>query len=128
MIRPAVRRLHAVAFVSALLATGAAADPWMSGAPPALRGPATGTSGLPSRGGSGLAAPIAQSESGAGVLPPARHWALGRPDAHSDSSQAGSAFLHPPNCALHTVSGRAWRVMLQRSSTMWHTLAKSRLN
>jgi hypothetical protein len=82
MIRPAVRRLHAVAFVSALLATGAAADPWMSRAPSAARGPATEAGGLDSRGGSGSAAPLGQGEgrapalvspvAAAGVVAPAR--------------------------------------------------------
>jgi TraK protein len=65
MIRPVIGMLSATALGSALLASGAAADPWMLRGPAAGRGPAMEAGGLRPRGGEGPAAPLGQGEANA---------------------------------------------------------------
>src|SRR5262245_4909669 len=69
MIRPAVRTLLAAVLVSVLVATGAAADPWMTRERAAGHAPAPEAGGLRSRGGSRPTAPPSAGDGG--VLAPA---------------------------------------------------------
>ncbi len=101
MIRSVIRMMRATALVSALLGTGAAADPWMVRGPAAGRGPGRETGGFRPNGGEAPAAPLGPGEasvSGTGAARrsiPDRSGRAGSPGPRRHPRGRGARRAHP---------------------------------